>query len=80
MMLVIHELEVLVLISENARRAAAELRTIPDLTIFNTENAAALPEGDKEKPTGPALTIAQAQGALRRTSGLAPPTQIGGSP
>jgi chemotaxis protein MotC len=63
-----------------ARRAAAELRIIPDFTIFNTENAAALPEGDKEKPTGPALTIAQAQGALRRTSGLAPPTQIGGSP
>jgi hypothetical protein len=63
-----------------ARRAAAELRIIPDLSIFNTQNAAALPDGDKDKPTGPALTIAQAQAALQRTSGLAPPTQIGGSP
>jgi hypothetical protein len=62
-----------------ARRAAAELRIIPDLNVFNTQNAAALPDSDKEKPTGPALTIAQAQEALQRTSSLAP-TQNGGPP
>jgi chemotaxis protein MotC len=62
-----------------ARRAAVELRIIPDLKVFNTENAAALPDGGKDRPTGPALTIAQAQDALQRTSSLAP-TQNGGSP
>ena len=62
-----------------ARRVASELRIIPDLTTFNTENAVALPDGGKDKPTGPALTVAQAQDALQRTSSLAP-TQNGGSP
>ena len=60
-----------------ARRVAAELRVIPDQSVFNTENAAALPDADKSKPSGPELTIAQAQDALQRTSSLAPPTQIG---
>jgi hypothetical protein len=59
---------------------AAELRIVPDLNVFNTQNAAALPDADKSKPSGPALTIAQAQAALQRTSSLVPPTQIGGSP
>jgi chemotaxis protein MotC len=62
-----------------ARRAAAELRTAPDLAVFNTEDAAALPDADKDKPGGPALTIAQAQNALTRTSSLAQ-SQNGGSP
>jgi chemotaxis protein MotC len=62
-----------------ARRAAAELRTAPDLAVFNTENAVALPDADKDKPSGPALTIAQAQDALTRTSSLAQ-SQNGGSP
>jgi chemotaxis protein MotC len=63
-----------------ARRVAAELRVIPDQSVFNTENAVALPDADKTKPSGPALTIAQAQDALQRTSSLVPPTQTGGTP
>jgi chemotaxis protein MotC len=62
-----------------ARKVAAELRVVPDLNVFNTQNAAALPDANKEKPSGPALTIAQAQDALQRTSSLAP-TESGGSP
>ncbi len=62
-----------------ALRVAAELRVVPDLNVFNTENAAALPDADKGKPSGPALTIAQAQEALQRTSGLTPP-QNGAAP
>ncbi len=62
-----------------ARKVAAELRIVPDLNVFNTENAAALPDAAKDKPSGPALTISQAQEALQRTSSLAPP-QEGGSP
>jgi chemotaxis protein MotC len=62
-----------------ARRAAAELRIAPDLSVFNTQNAAALPDPDKDKPSGPALTIARAQEALQRTAGLAR-LQNGGSP
>lgn len=54
-----------------ARRAAAELRIAPDLSIFNTRNAAALPDPDKEKPSGPAVTIAKAEEALQRTASLA---------
>jgi hypothetical protein len=61
-----------------ARRVAAELRIAPDLGVVNTQSAAALPDADKDKPNGPALTIAQAQAALQRTSSLAP-TQDGGS-
>jgi chemotaxis protein MotC len=63
-----------------ARRVAAELRVIPDQSVFNTENAVALPDADKSPPSGPALTIAQAKEALQRTSGLAPPTQTEGTP
>jgi chemotaxis protein MotC len=62
-----------------ARKVAAELRIVPDLNVFNTQNAAALPDANKEKPSGAALTIAQAQDALQRTSSLAP-TESGGPP
>ena len=58
-----------------ARKVAAELRIVPDLNVFNTENAVALPDAAKDKPSGPALTIAQAQDALQRTSSLAPATR-----
>ena len=61
-----------------ARRVAAELRIAPDVGVVNTQSAAALPDADKDKPSGPALPIAQAQAALQRTSSLAP-TQDGGS-
>jgi chemotaxis protein MotC len=61
------------------RRVAAELRVVPDLNVFKTQNAAALPDADKDKPSGPTRTIAQAQDALQRTSSLAP-TQSGGTP
>jgi chemotaxis protein MotC len=60
------------------RKVAAELRVVPDLNVFNTQNAAALPDADKDKPSGPALTITQAQDALQRTSSLVA-TQNGGS-
>jgi chemotaxis protein MotC len=63
-----------------ARRVAAQLRAVPDANVFNTENAAALPDAEKEKPSGPALTIAQAQDALQRTSSLVSPAETGGSP
>jgi chemotaxis protein MotC len=63
-----------------ARKVAAELRVVPDLNVFNTENAVALPDADKSKPSGPALTIAQARDALQGTSGLVPPSQIEGTP
>jgi chemotaxis protein MotC len=53
-----------------ARRAAGALRAGPDLSVFNTRNAAALPDPDKDKPSGPQLTIAQAEAALQRTSSL----------
>lgn len=53
-----------------ARRAAAELRIAPDVGVFNTQNATALPDAEKEKPSGPELTIAQAQEALARTEAL----------
>src|SRR6185437_10708752 len=62
-----------------ARRAAAELRIAPDLGVFNTESAAALPDPDKDKPSGPRLTIAKAEEALQRTAGLAD-MHNGGSP
>jgi chemotaxis protein MotC len=63
-----------------ARRVAVQLRVLPDLNVFNTENAAALPDSNKDKPSGPALTIAQAKDALQRTSSLVSTTQNGGSP
>ena len=67
------------LLSE-VRRVAAQLRVLPDLNVFNTENAAALPDAEKEKPSGPALTIAQAKDALQRTSSLVSSIQTGSSP
>lgn len=62
-----------------ARRAAVELRLIPEPGVVDTQDPAALSGGDKVKPTGPALTIEQAQAALARTDGLAR-LQNGGSP
>jgi chemotaxis protein MotC len=62
-----------------ARRAAAELRLAPDVGVVNAQDPAALADGDKDKPSGPALTIEQAQAALQRTSSLVS-TQSGGSP
>jgi chemotaxis protein MotC len=61
------------------RKVAAELRIVPDQSVFNTENAVALPDANKDKPSGAALTIAQAQEALQRTSSLAP-TESGAPP
>jgi chemotaxis protein MotC len=61
-----------------ARRAAAELRIAPEVGVVNAQDPAALGDGDKGKPSGPALTIAQAQDALQRTSSLAQ-LQNGGS-
>jgi chemotaxis protein MotC len=52
-----------------ARRAAAELRMTPDAGVVAAQGAPA--DSDKDKPSGPALTIAQAQDALQRTAGLA---------
>lgn len=52
-----------------ARRAAAQLRVAPDAGVINAEGAPA--DAEKDKPSGPALTIEQAQEALRRTAGLA---------
>lgn len=62
------------------RRVAAQLRVLPDLNVFNTENAVALPDANTGKPSGPALTIAQAKDALQRTSSLVSPTEPGSSP
>ena len=62
-----------------ARRAAAELRIAPEIGVVNTQDPAALGDGDKNKASGPALTIEQAQAALLRTSSLVQ-TQNGGSP
>jgi chemotaxis protein MotC len=61
------------------RRVAGQLRVVPDLNVFNTENAVALPDADKAKPSGAALTIAQAKDTLQRTSSFATPSD-GGSP
>ena len=62
-----------------ARRTAAELRIVPDVGVVNAQDPAALGERDKDKPAGPALTIAQAEAALQRTSSFAS-TQNKGSP
>jgi chemotaxis protein MotC len=60
-----------------ARRAAAELRITPDAGVVNAQGAPG--DGDKDKASGPALTIEQAQDALARTAGLVQ-TQNRGSP
>jgi chemotaxis protein MotC len=62
-----------------ARRAAAELRLAPNIDVVNAQDPAALGGGDKDKPSGPALTIEQAQAALQRTSSLVS-MQSGGLP
>jgi chemotaxis protein MotC len=61
-----------------ARRAATELRFAPDAGVVSTQDPPALKDGDKNEPSGPALTIEQAQAALQRTSSLV--SQNGGSP
>jgi chemotaxis protein MotC len=61
------------------RRAAAELRRAPDPAVLDTQDPAALSGGDKDKPSGPELTISQAEDALRRTASLVA-SQNGGSP
>ena len=53
-----------------ARRAATELRIVPEVGVVNTQDPAALSGGDKWKPSGPALTIERAQDALARTAAL----------
>jgi hypothetical protein len=52
-----------------ARRVAAELRIVPE-TGFVNSSGASLDDGDKEKASGPALTIERAGQALERTAGL----------
>jgi len=61
-----------------ARRAAAELRLAPDPAVVDTQDPAALSGGEK-KPSGPALTITEAEDALRRTASFAE-AQNGASP
>jgi chemotaxis protein MotC len=53
-----------------ARRAAAELRIAPEGGFLGSPPAS-LDDGDKDKASGPALTIARAREALDRTAGLA---------
>jgi chemotaxis protein MotC len=60
-----------------ARRAAAELRMAPDAGAVTAQGAPG--DGDKDRASGPALTIEQAQDALQRTAGLAH-LQNGASP
>ena len=63
-----------------ARRVASELRIAPD-GGFLESSAASLDDSDKDKdkPSGPALTIERARGALDRTAGLVR-AQDGGAP
>ncbi len=58
------------------RRVALELRIAPDAGAVSS-SAVSL-GGDKDKASGPALTIERAQGALERTAGLAPGQEGGG--
>jgi hypothetical protein len=53
------------------RRVASELRVTPE-TGFVSSSGASLGDGDKEKDkaSGPALTIERARDALDRTAGL----------
>ena len=60
-----------------ARRAAAELRIAPAPAVVDAQGAPG--DGDKDKASGPALTISQAEDALRRTASLVG-SQNGGSP
>ena len=62
-----------------ARRVAAELRVAPDPAVVDTQDPAALSGGDKDKLSGPALTISQAQAALQRSASLVG-SQNGASP
>jgi chemotaxis protein MotC len=57
----------------SVRRVASELRIAPDASAVSTSGAA-LDNGDREKDkaSGPALTIERARAALERTVGLAP--------
>ncbi len=51
------------------RRVAAQLRIVPE-TGFVSSSGASLDDGDKDKASGPALTIERARDALERTAGL----------
>jgi chemotaxis protein MotC len=51
------------------RRVASELRIVPE-TGFVSSSGASLDDGDKDKASGPALTIERAREALERTAGL----------
>jgi chemotaxis protein MotC len=51
------------------RRVASELRIVPE-TGFVNSSGASLDDSDKEKPSGPALTIERARVALERTANL----------
>ena len=57
----------------SVRRVASELRIAPDASAVSTYGVA-LDNGDREKDkaSGPALTIERARAALERTVGLAP--------
>jgi chemotaxis protein MotC len=61
----------------SVRRVAAELRITPDVVV--SSQGASLGDGDKDKASGPALTIERARDALERTAGLAR-AQGGGAP
>jgi chemotaxis protein MotC len=61
-----------------ARRVAAELRIVPE-TGFVNSSGASLDDGDKEKASGPALTIERARQALERAAGLIH-VEAGGAP
>jgi chemotaxis protein MotC len=53
------------------RRVAAELRIVPEAGPFSSSGASIDDGGkDKDKASGPALTLERAQGALERTAGL----------
>jgi hypothetical protein len=59
------------------RRVASQLRIAPEAVAVGSSGAS-LDDGDKDKASGPALTIERAQGALERTAGLAPAQDGGG--
>jgi chemotaxis protein MotC len=62
----------------SVRRVAAELRIAPDAGLVGAQGASP-GDGDKDKASGPALTIERARAALERTAALAP-AQGGGAP
>ena len=61
----------------SARRVAAGLRIAPDAGFLSSREPS-LEDGDKDKASGPALTIARAREALERTADLVRPPEAGG--